>query len=508
MKKFFALSLLVLSMIFFVSCGSDSKKEDKEGNQTDSEQNDDSDAGDSGSSGDSGDSGDSGSSGNSGDSGDSGSSGNSGDSGDSGNSGDSGSDTADDFTVDENIFEVPADQDNTVGAPCDKKTFVEFCDGNAYVECSAESVGYDEIAEEEIIEYIVQKYECSEEYPTCLTYRKNDEGWEHNWAVCLSTCEKAGKTSECSSIDDGYYFWYSESICKQTSKGLFRFTGEERPCNSGCSEDGKTCEIKKCDPKKDKTYCDENNVLHECSDYEEEVYYQAVYFCGALKGRICGYDEEFEEFGCFPDPYFVDEDLVEVPKNQDNTKGKPCDPDTFIEFCDGNIYVHCESTEFEQDWFVSRTECDGPTPVCFTFAYDEGDEKRYNNADCYSSCKNENVGTDTICRTTDSGFTFDLEKYRCIETSKGKLRFTNEIISCNSACSEDGKTCEIKECDPEKEEAYCDKNGVLHKCIWGEDLMETANFCAVEGKVCRYDEHYGENNCFLPDDGNDEGEND
>ena len=452
MKKFFALSFMILSMVIFVSCGSKSDKKEtpgKDNGKTGAEQTDDSDAGITSDDSDK-------------------------------------TDTAadEDYTVDENIFEVPADQDNTVGAPCDPKTFVEFCDGNAYVECSEEYDGYDEATDEAKYKYVVQKYECSEEYPICLTYRRNDEGWEHNWAVCFSTCEKAGKTSECSSVEDGYYFWYTEFICKQTSKGILKFTGEEKPCNSGCSEDGKTCEIKKCDPKKDKTYCDENNVLHECSDYEEEVYYQAVYFCGALKGRICGYDEEFEEFGCFPDPYFVDEDLVEVPKNQNNTENAPCDPDAFIQFCDGDTIVYC-GYDGEKD-IVVRTKCDEQTPICLTYAEDNGG--RYNISSCFASCENEDTGEGGSCTTSDNGYNFSYKKYRCLATSKGKLKFPDETIPCDSACSEDGKTCEIKECDPSADEAYCDEKGVLHECE-GWTGFEAASFCEKwEGMnmVCAY----------------------
>ena len=448
MKKFSILSLMVLLMVFCVSCGgSDSKKENKDNGKSDTEQNDSSDSKDSASSDDG---------------------------------------SPEDYTVDENIAKVPADQDNTENAPCDYKTFVEFCDGNAYVDCSEEYV--EEGEGEGEYKYLVRKYECTEDAPICFTYRRNDEGWEHNWAACFSTCEKTGKSSECLSEEDGYSSWYSEYTCRQTSKGILKFYDTDKPCDSACSEDGKTCEIKECDLEKDKAYCDENGVLHECSDWGEGVF-QAASFCGKQKGMTCRYDEDFGGTGCFSNPYYVDEELAEVPKDQNNTENAPCDPDTFIQFCDGNTSVFC-GYDGEKD-IVVRAKCDETAPICLAYAYDYNDGERFNNASCYSSCDNENVGEGEICLTYNSGYTFEHEKYKCIETSKGKLRFIDERTTCNSACSADSRTCEIQECDPSTDNTYCDENGVLHECIeWSG--MEIATFCEKfedEARVCEYNEY-------------------
>ena len=145
----------------------------------------------------------------------------------------------------------------------------------------------------------MEKYECDEDTPVCLTYRRNDEGWEHNWATCFSRCETLGKDSECTAEDDGFYFWYYESTCKQTSKGKLLFYGEDRPCNSACSEDGKTCEMEECDPETYVPTCDENGALHWCSEWYG---YKAVEFC-EIDGAVCGYDEFLgEEAACiYPD---------------------------------------------------------------------------------------------------------------------------------------------------------------------------------------------------------------
>jgi len=442
MKKFFVLSLMVLSMIFLASCGSSSKDSEKENKEENNNSSDE-----------------------------------------------------DPIVVDENTLEVPDDQDNTVGAPCDPKTFVELCDGNAYVDCTEDWV------DEENMAYIVHRTECGEEAPVCFVskHKNEEEHREYNWAACYASCENddTGKSKSCASYDDGYTFLLEEYECVETSKGKLQFSGPVKPCDSGCSADGKTCETKECDPSKDKPYCDENGVLHECSEWEEGNY-QEAYFCGNMKLMTCRYDEDFGKSGCFEDPYAVNEDLAEVPKDQDNTKDASCDPDTFVEFCDGNIYVHCESTEFEPDWFVSRTECDGKFPICLTQAL--GGDEPFNSAGCYASCEGENVGDGEICQTYDSGYTFELEKYKCKQTSKGKLRFLEESTTCNSACSEDGRSCEIKKCDSSKDEAYCDKNGVLHECI-GWSGMEIANFCSYEGSdmVCKYIEYEERFGCTMPE---------
>ena len=445
MKKFFVLSLIVLSMVFLVSCGGDSKKEDKESGKNGSEQTDDSDSGGT----------------------------------------DSGS--PEDYKVDENIFEVPAGQNNTPGAPCDDKTFVEFCDGNAYVDCSEE---YVEGAEGEgEYKFVVRKVECNGENPVCFVSRQKDEeeNREYNWAACYSSCENEdiGKGQGCTTYDKGYSFILEDYECIETSKGKLKFSDDSTPCNSACSEDGKTCEIKECDPEKDTTYCDENGVLHECAEWSA---LESAYFCNSMKMMVCRYEEDFGFFGCFDDPYAVDEELVEVPKDQDNNENAPCDPETFVQFCDGDTAISC-GYEGEKN-IVSRFKCEGATPVCLAHAYGEG-EGRWNAVGCNASCEKENVGEGEICLSYNSGYTFELEKYRCIETSKGKLRFTDGTKTCNSACSEDGRTCEIKECDPAKDKAYCDENGVLHECSEWSGL-ETAYFCEKfpdTDMVCQYIEY-------------------
>ena len=270
MKKFFALSLMVLAMIFFVSCGSDSKKEDKEDNediQTDSEQNDDSDAVDSGSSGDSGDSD---------------SSGNSGDSGNS-NSG-----SAEDHTVDENLVEVPADQDNTENAVCNPETFIQFCDGNSLVFCGSQEEG----------KWIVIKWQCEGKTPVCFTYAYGEEE-RYNQADCYASCdnENEGPGENCASNDSGYTFEYERYTCIKTSKGKLKFIEESKSCNSACSEDGKTCEINECNPAEYKAYCDENGVLHECPDWSGV---ETASFCERSEDTdmVCRYIEEEDRFGC------------------------------------------------------------------------------------------------------------------------------------------------------------------------------------------------------------------
>lgn len=285
MKKFFVLSILVLSIMFFVSCGNSNSGKpevsDKEGNRTDADQTDDADAGktDAEQQNDSDDS--------------------DADSvvpADDSDSNDSETEDIDpEFVADENLFEIPANQDNTEGAPCDFQTFVEFCDGNAYIYCSPEEE-YNEKGEIEE-KYFVERYECDEDAPVCFTYRRNDEGWEHNWANCFSYCETIGKEPECAS-DDGFDFWYFESTCKQTSKGKLMFEGEAVPCNSVCSEDGKTCEIEECDPETYEATCDENGVLHWCWEYHGHV---AAAFCGTHE-EVCRYNDELDgKADCYPD---------------------------------------------------------------------------------------------------------------------------------------------------------------------------------------------------------------
>ena len=301
MKKFFVLSLMVLSMVFLVSCGnsSSSKPEvsDEDGNQTDTDQTDDSDGGNPGDSGDSGET-DADQQNDSGDTADD-SDADSGDTTDDSDSNDSGTteDIDPEFVADENLFEVPAGQNNTEGAPCDPETFVEFCDGNSVVYCEEEEI-YDDEGETVGYDSYVEKYECEEEEPVCLTYLRNDEGKKHNWAACFSRCETIGKDSECSTDEDGFDFWYIEYVCKQTSKGKLLFYSEYLPCNSACSENGKTCKMEKCDPETYEATCDEDGVFHWC--YESYGYLSAA-FCEAYEG-VCGYDEYYEENGCiYPD---------------------------------------------------------------------------------------------------------------------------------------------------------------------------------------------------------------
>ena len=183
-------------------------------------------------------------------------------------------------SVDENLIEVPASQNNTEDADCDEDSFVEHCDGNVVVFCFNEKV---------------LRSDCAEVQKTCFNQVKEDsKKVRRNYVNCLATCTTENVKSKVCSYDDiDYSDILQEMVCVKTSKGLFNMkTDNYDYCGDVCKND--TCKINQpCGDYDDFGVCDgsigyfcdddaseENKVLHvlncsgsKCVEDEDDTIY-------------------------------------------------------------------------------------------------------------------------------------------------------------------------------------------------------------------------------------------
>ena len=131
-----------------------------------------------------------------------------------------------DFTLDEEVTEVPGDQVNTTDADCVFGTFVEFCDGNSAVRCIEGKVSHENCADK-----------------TCMTTNGLHCGRMEgkNIAGCHESCETPKKEVSCKKSDVVSDYkaggTLSADLCLETSKGKLSFKFTEQ-CDTPCNEEG------------------------------------------------------------------------------------------------------------------------------------------------------------------------------------------------------------------------------------------------------------------------------
>ena len=173
-----------------------------------------------------------------------------------------------------------------------------------------------------------------------------------------------------------------------------------------------------------------------------------------------------------------------APEGQNNENDAPCDPETFVEFCDGNSVVSCiEGTVF-------RAGC---SQSCLTTIglYGEGVGK--NTANCYFPCEEPGpINTSpAICKDKtyyygDGSFKLgSLRQDYCLATSQGRSYFSGIITKeCNTACNSNGTECiGLKNPGTQNNEegAACDVSTFIETCD-----LNTSVYCA-NGNVRRWD---------------------
>ena len=483
MKKIF-LIFVVFSLFVFAGCGGSSKKTnntdsgetvtDEDGDTADEEPADDTEpAGDT--TPDSGDSTDSGDSGDPADSGDSAD-----DSGDSAPDEDADTDTADTgenephpcakcSEIENSNGKCTVKENNTYECGCIDRYFWNgtLCeqykneDIKPVPEEQSRYVGYP-CDPDEFVEFCDEnnrKFFCEDEKirrtdcgeQTCLTTIGLYGDKSRNHAGCYNACETVGEDTKCKNPD---------------LKNDFKAGGTV--INNSCRKTSKG-----------------------------NLYFEALSF------KQCDTPCNSAGTGCIP--------LAEVPSTQDNTYNAVCDPETFVEFCDEeNKAFYCEAG------YVNYMEC-STDHSCLVTIGRFGKDKSRNYVDCYTSCEEEGmIKTPSCSEKNYSEFSLGyLKSDFCLETSKGKLWFSNLVFEqCDTPCASDGKSCVALDGFPEtpdapeyQSNASCNQNTFTEFCDG-----ETAVYCfggSVARKPCA---DYGQK-CLttkgisFPNEGNDQSKN-
>ena len=236
-----------------------------------------------------------------------------------------------------------------------------------------------------------------------------------------------------------------------------------------------------CETLKQNTECIDSDPI---KDYRAGGIFIKDFCLKTSKGNLEFYISEQCDTPCNEEKTACIE-LYKVPENQNNEKDAPCDPGTFVEFCDGDTVVYCGSGN------VVRAVC---PKHCLTTVglYDEN--KGMNTSNCYSSCEEPGPSdsSTTICKEKtyyygDSSFKMgSLRKDYCLETSKGNSYFSKIVVEeCNTGCTPDGNACiglENPGTQNNNLNAACNTSTFIETCDGN-----TAVYCHVNGYVLRWD---------------------
>ncbi len=193
----------------------------------------------------------------------------------------------------------------------------------------------------------------------------------------------------------------------------------------------------------------------------------------------------------------------EVPATQNSTIGAACNPDTFVEHCNGNNVLFCDyADEDATSPTVVNWDCaEGNEPYTCAITLDD---RGMNYAECVSKttedvCSDEDLGAvDKVCSHDYDAYEIE-EEFLCAQFNDGKNHwFWIGDSYCSDICSPE-KGCTQTRCSGES--YVCDANNTYVKeCSEFEDgnYYYTIWNCAVDQLVCVEDPEYGDY-CDLPD---------
>ncbi len=159
------------------------------------------------------------------------------------------------------IDPVPESQNNSVDATCKRASFVEHCNGNNIVYCSAGKVVYDNCG----------SYDDSNASYKCAVARKDGV----NYADCVAendsdSCSKANATYDYCTVDEEHSYETKQyQVCMRFNDGKLHKVNDDYDycgnlCDEGCVEQ-KYCDLSYSD------YC-EGNVAYICEAFQEKYY--------------------------------------------------------------------------------------------------------------------------------------------------------------------------------------------------------------------------------------------
>ena len=165
------------------------------------------------------------------------------------------------------LQEVPDNQNNTDGASCDIKTFVEHCKDNRIVWCDVDADG----------KSVVKSDSCEGDYPTCSLTLLGGK----NRALCIgnkSECTKGDKDDNYCETDK-YGFAISQTYqCMQFEDGhyYYGYIGLKY-CSGKCTKT--KCVQETCDPTQGHRCSDDGKYTMECNPLEDGTYIYKSFNC-------------------------------------------------------------------------------------------------------------------------------------------------------------------------------------------------------------------------------------
>ncbi len=181
--------------------------------------------------------------------------------------------------------------------------------------------------------------------------------------------------------------------------------------------------------------------------------------------------------------------------------GDECDPQTFVNKCDGNSYVNC--VDLGDSFEILSYDCSRFDEICAV---------KNGNANCYSyskKCDPDSTPEVNYCYKNETWTTSYIESLVCTKAYDGQYYLLSEENSCpdNGYCGSDVQCHDAQACDAHVFKETCENN-IIVRCNPAFEAVdsidcnlqaymnkETTTCHAVNGKYSCYMEH---NRCTDP----------
>ena len=185
-------------------------------------------------------------------------------------------------------------------------------------------------------------------------------------------------------------------------------------------------------------YCNENSVCAEPPSND------GANGEACLSGASCTSGYCTTEGTCADKPVINTDHIAlqDVPADQVNKAGEPCDPAKFVEHCNGNALVWCERDE-KGNYTVHADTCDSDRPQCGLSLLNGS-----NHVVCYGSGDACSAGAkdDVYCDTDEYGYAISIN-YSCVQFEDGSYNYSYSGIKyCAGKCTK--TSCVEETCDP------------------------------------------------------------
>ena len=172
--------------------------------------------------------------------------------------------------------------------------------------------------------------------------------------------------------------------------------------------------------------------------------------------------------------------LLDIPATQVNQYGAQCDPTTFVEHCNGNELIWCESNG-DGSFIVKTDLCEDDRPTCALTL-----QNGRNHGVCIGEADKCSAGTkdDIECDMDDAGYEIGVV-YTCSQYEDGSYNFGYDGIRyCSGKCS--STKCVETTCDPAAGHACSEDSKYTLECFQKDDgrYVYMSYDCNIDGYAC------------------------